>query len=46
MNFTNNKEYIAPSIEVFDVTCEAGFLNSMGELSFTDGEDDGWTNLY
>ena len=40
---TNN--YIAPSIEVFDVTCEVGFLGSTGDLSFTKGEDDGWDEL-
>jgi hypothetical protein len=37
--------YIAPSFEVFDVICEVGFLGSTGELSFTQGEDDGWDEL-
>ena len=40
------KEYIKPSVEVFDVACEAGFKNSTGELSFGDGIDGGWYDTY
>lgn len=40
------KEYIKPSVEVFDVACEAGFKNSTGELSFTNGSDGGWYDTY
>ena len=39
-----DKEYIAPSVVVMDVACEAGFKNSTG-LSFDDGEDGGWFYL-
>ena len=35
------KMYIAPSMVVVDVACEAGFKNST-ELTFMDGVDDGW----
>lgn len=42
---TNNEEYIAPSVMVVDVACEAGFKSSTGDLTFKDGEDDGWYGL-
>ena len=42
---TNNEEYIAPSLMVVDVACEAGFKNSTGDLTFDDGVDDGWYGL-
>ena len=42
---TNNEEYIAPSVMVVDVACEAGFKNSTGDLTFVDGVDDGWYGL-
>lgn len=46
MKFLTKDEYIAPSVEVVDVACEAGFLGSTGELTYDDGKDDGWSNLY
>lgn len=46
MKFLTKDEYIAPSVEVVDVACEAGFLGSTGELTYEKGEDDGWSNLY
>ena len=42
MKFLTNNEYIAPSLDVVDVVCEAGFINSLGELTYdnaTEGED-------
>jgi hypothetical protein len=42
MKFLTNKEYIAPSLDMVDVVCEAGFINSLGELTYdnaTEGED-------
>ncbi|MBR3678392.1 MAG: hypothetical protein IKL60_05775 [Alistipes sp.] len=42
MKFLTNKEYIAPSFDVVDVVCEAGFINSLGELTYdnaSEGED-------
>lgn len=39
------KMYIAPSMVVVDVACEAGFQNSTGEITFVDGVDDGWYGL-
>ena len=44
MKFSTKDEYIAPSFEVVDVACEAGFKNST-ELSFEDGEEGGWVYL-
>lgn len=42
-----DKEYISPSVEVFDVACEAGFKNSTGELTFSNGTWDGyWYDTY
>ena len=38
----NKREYTAPSFMVVDVACEAGFINSLGELTFdnaSEGED-------
>ena len=38
----NKREYIKPSLMVVDVACEAGFINSLGELTFdnaSEGED-------
>lgn len=40
-----NEEYIAPSVMVVDVACEAGFRASTGDLTFVDGVDDGWYGL-
>ena len=40
-----NEEYIAPSVMMVDVACEAGFKASTGELTFVDGVDDGWYGL-
>ena len=46
MIFNSTKQnYIEPSLEVVDVVCEAGFIASSGDLSFSDGEDDGWIEL-
>ena len=46
MIFNKQKEeYIAPSVMVVDVICEAGFKASSGELTFVDGVDDGWYGL-
>ena len=42
---STEREYIKPSLAVVDVTCEAGFQNSTGDLSFVDGVDDGWYGL-
>ena len=43
---TKNEKYIAPAMEVIDVTIEAGFIASTGgDLTFGDGINDGWTNL-
>ena len=42
---TDNEKYIAPSIMVVDVACEAGYKSSTGDLIFGDGYDDGWSNL-
>jgi hypothetical protein len=42
---TNKEEYTAPSMMVVDVTCESGFQNSTGDLTFGDGVDDGWYGL-
>ena len=39
------EEYIAPSVMMVDVACEAGFKASSGELTFVDGVDDGWYGL-
>ena len=39
---STEKEYIAPSLMVVNVACEAGFRNSTGNLTFGDGKDDGW----
>ena len=46
MIFKTNEEYIAPSFEVVDVACEAGFQNSTGEMTFDDAIDGGWTKFY
>lgn len=46
MIFLTKKEYITPQVEAVDVTCEAGFLGSTGDMTFDKGEDDGWSNLY
>lgn len=40
-----NDEYIAPSLKMVNVICEAGYHASSGELSFVDGVDDGWYGL-
>ena len=46
MIFNRQKEeYIAPSVMVVDVICEAGFKASSGELTFVDGVDEGWYGL-
>ena len=42
---STKKEYIAPSMVVLDVACEAGFFNSTGNITFGDATDEGWTNL-
>lgn len=38
-------EYIRPSVEVFDVACEVGFVCSTGNLTYTGGSDGGWYEL-
>lgn len=38
---TNEREYITPSLMVVDVACEAGFINSLGELTFDDASEGG-----
>jgi hypothetical protein len=45
--FFNKKkeEYIAPSMMVMDVACEAGFKASTGDMTFVGGVDDGWYGL-
>ena len=40
-----NEEYIAPSLMVMNVACEAGYHASSGELTFVDGVDEGWYGL-
>ena len=42
---STEKEYTAPSMMVIDVACEAGFLNSTGNITFGDATDEGWTNF-
>ena len=42
---STKKEYIAPSMVVLDVACEAGFFNSTGNITFGDATDEGWSNL-
>ena len=39
MKFSTNDCYTAPTIEVVDVVCEAGFINSLGELTYDDAYD-------
>lgn len=39
------REYIAPSFDVVDVACEAGYRASSEDLTFVDGVDDGWYGL-
>ncbi|MBO7220664.1 MAG: hypothetical protein J6V21_05715 [Alistipes sp.] len=34
-----NEEYTAPSFVVVDVVCEAGFINSLGELTFDNASE-------
>ena len=46
MKINRNEEYIAPSVMVVDVVCEAVFKASSGNLTFSDGVDDGWYGLY
>ncbi len=46
MMINRNEEYAAPSMMVVDVVCEAGFKASSGNLTFTDGVDDGWYGTY
>lgn len=46
MMINRKEEYAAPSMMVVDVVCEAGFKASSGNLSFSDGVDDGWYGLY
>lgn len=45
MKFLTKDDYIAPSVEVVDVACEAGFLGSTEGITFDKGTDDGWTDL-
>ncbi len=40
------REYIAPLLEVVDVACEAGFQNSTGELTYDRATHDGWYGTY
>ena len=42
---TNKEKYVTPSVMVVDAACEAGFKNSVGDLTFVDGVDDGWYGL-
>jgi hypothetical protein len=47
MMINRNEEYAAPSMMVVDVVCEAGFKNSSGDLTFSDGVmNGGWYDLY
>ena len=46
MMINRNEEYAAPSMMVVDVVCEAGFKASSGNLSFSNGMDDGWYGTY
>ena len=41
-----NEEYMAPSIVMVDVACEAGYKASSGNLTYGDGWDDGWFDVY
>lgn len=41
MKFLENNCYIAPCVEVVDVVCEAGFINSMSEVTFDNATDGG-----
>jgi hypothetical protein len=36
---STEKAYIAPSLSVVDVVCEAGFVESLGELIYGDAYD-------
>ena len=46
MMIKREENYIAPSVMVVDVVCEAGFQNSTGELTFNKGVDDGWYGTF
>ena len=45
MIFQTKEEYLAPTIDVMVVRCEAGFLNSTDGIDFEDATDDGWEDL-
>jgi hypothetical protein len=40
------KEYINPSLDVFEVASENGYANSTGGLTFGGGTSDGWYGTY
>ena len=40
-----NEEYIAPSMTMVNVACEAGFKASTGNVTYVGGADDGWYAL-
>lgn len=41
MKISTTSRYATPSIEIVDVVVEAGFINSLGELTFDDASEGG-----